>query len=277
MPRMGHANPRTYGKILKDSKREIAYAYSETTHKFDVAHYEATGEIKYLDEEVQKVPNMEKREASQRFREEVTTIEQFEVIGSYSQVAKKYGISKSTAHNHMKSLRVKKVREEKEMLERQVRPTMEEIETFHTDVAPQELPKVEFGVTAILPSDKQNVSPVESKDAHECDCRKEDKETPYTSYQEKEITSVTYCRECGDLIIPPGNDGFCDACHSEINKQVDELEKVQWHANEGVSQVRSIEEMRKSIESDVATLHKMEIAQAERNFQSWLAGVLEGC
>jgi len=86
-----------------------------TTRKFNVEHYEKTGEIEYLGE----VETTDRQDAIQRakdMRNELTTIEQFEAIGTYSEVAKKYEISKKTTHAHMMSLRYKKDREEKEMI-----------------------------------------------------------------------------------------------------------------------------------------------------------------
>jgi len=79
-----------------------------------------------------------------------------------SQIAKKYEASVQTIHNWIKSYEIAGVQGEKKpvdkpvvpkvyekpILEEIVPPTPAEIEQFHTDVAPQEFPKIESPVTS---------------------------------------------------------------------------------------------------------------------------------
>ncbi|EGW36487.1 hypothetical protein [Desulfosporosinus sp. OT] len=289
MPRMGHANPRTYGKILKDSKREVTHVYSETTRKFNVAHYETTGEVKYLDEEEEDMPTVDQKANAKRMKTEITSIEQFEAIGNYKDVAIKYHVAVMTAHGLMRSLRSKKSREEAGMVEKQEQvdhtPTLEDIEKFHTDVPNQELPKVEFGKTLILNSDelyecREIVSePLSEETQIKINNRVEQLRNGRNMDEPgEEVTSVTFCKQCGDIIIhPPSIGELCGVCavncRDELDKAVEHLES-KWT---GVEKVRSIEDLWKSVESDVAILHKMTIAQAEKDFQTRLSGVFEGC
>jgi len=246
MPRMGHANPRTYGKILKDSKREVAIVYSETTRKFDVPHYEATGEVVYLDEEEKDMPTVDQMANAKKLRKEITTIEQFEAIGNYKDVAIKYHVAIMTAHGLMRSLKAKKAKEETKMIESQepvnCSPTLEEIETFHTDVEIPELPKVEFCIPLgelkyLREGSAEEVIRVERKalSSEELENLKIALSIPQgidpQIEQEEclhgkpcaacsEVLSVTFCKECGDLIVPPGNSGLCVAC-SQNKEAVD--------------------------------------------------------
>jgi len=115
--RVANPSARTFlGSSLREPPSDPEVINTKTTtRKFNVEHYEKTGEIEYLGE----AETTERQDAIQRakdMRNELTTIEQFEAIGTYSEVAKKYEISKKTTHAHMMSLRYKKDREEKEMI-----------------------------------------------------------------------------------------------------------------------------------------------------------------
>lgn len=276
MPWCNHANPRTYGTKLRDCKREVARVYAETTRKFDVTHYNATGELKYLDEEEKDVTAADQKAKAQRMRDEITTIEQFDEIGSYRLVAERYCVSVMTAHALMRSLRAKKLREEKEMLERQVRPTLEEIEKFHTDLSLQELPKVEFSADVNLLSEAQKGT-VEALDEVSEGVSKGwgvERGLYEPNKNESEFNSATFCKSCACRSVIHFGKDLCDACAAKLDEQFQAF--IQGRGPIEV-QVPTIEQMRESIKSDIAKLHKMEIAQAERNFQAWLAGVGEEC
>lgn len=273
------------------------------------------------------MPSVDGIENAKQMREELQTLEQFEGVGSYGQVAKKYLVSKTTAHAHLMHLRslakIEKGKGEEMKEPLNCLPTAEEIETFHTDAAPKELPKVEFCIPLgtlkyIRENAAEEVMQVEPEiSASEMFRITMDETDP-------EVKTVTYCRECGDLIFPPGKNGLCDECHCrkhdeaekaalgkispetgryicvdcgdgvvdevgvyaqsglcnrcnvELNEHVESLEN-QWKASAPPTQIRSLEGLWKSIESDITTLHKMHIEQAEKEFKDRLRGVIEAC
>ena len=178
MPRMGHANPRTYGtKLLMPKYEDTETASPVTTRVCDVEHYELTGELKYIDEGEVVMPSVDTIENAKRMRAELKTLERFEAVGSYSDVAKKYLTSKTTSHAHLMHLRhlateqEKKVKEERQMINKAIGACKPEVEET-ADIAPE---------------DKTTTSD-ESKGTVAVDCLKEGKE-------EAENSIVTDYRE----------------------------------------------------------------------------------
>lgn len=134
-------NPRTRGiKLLEPKENRPKVESIITTRKFDVSHYERTGELRYSGEE-EIMPIITVAEKEKRLRTEITTIDQFKAIGNTSNVSKKYDVSKIIVQGLKISLLAKAEREAKGII--QV-PSAEEVERFHTDGEHQELPKVEF-------------------------------------------------------------------------------------------------------------------------------------
>ena len=187
MPRMGHANPRTYGtKLLMPKYEDTETASPVTSRVCDVEHYELTGELKYIDEGEVVMPSVDTIENAKRMRADLKTLERFEAVGSYSDVAKKYLTSKTTSHAHLMHLRhlateqEKKVKEERQMINKAIGACKPEVEET-ADIAPE---------------DKTTTSD-ESKGTVAVDCLKEGKE-------EAENSIVTDYRESfgEDLRIP---------------------------------------------------------------------------
>jgi len=115
--RVSNPSARTFlGSGLKEPPDKRVVSRKTTTRKFDVEHYKRTNELIFLDEGAETTERQDAIQRAKDMRNELTTIEQFEAIGTYSEVAKKYEISKKTTHAHMMSLRYKKDREEKEMI-----------------------------------------------------------------------------------------------------------------------------------------------------------------
>ena len=171
MPRINNVSPRTcMGTPLMDKQSDPKEFTSRvTTRKFDVELYEKTGELKYL-EEGTDVPAPNAIKNTDLMRAELTTIEQFQTIGSYSQVAKKYGISKSAAHAHMRHLRAKAAREEKE--EKDMFDPASNPEKIQKD---EELPVIEINnpVNLLIESYTHNEHKVEELEAHVAELEKQ--------------------------------------------------------------------------------------------------------
>ncbi|MDP4158406.1 MAG: hypothetical protein Q8911_01405, partial [Bacillota bacterium] len=110
-------------------------------------------------EEGTTVPSVSQIENCKTLKEEITTIEQFEEIGSYRDVAKKYMVSVGTTHALMMHLRYKKEREDREMELVNAGLKVNEVE-----MNPSE--------TYHVPPDEQNGVSDELKDQSACDCPK---------------------------------------------------------------------------------------------------------
>ena len=61
--------------------------------------------------------NIDQRANGKKLRTEVTSIEQFNAIGTYGEIAKKYKVSTAMSHALKMSLQAKKLREEKEAVQ----------------------------------------------------------------------------------------------------------------------------------------------------------------
>lgn len=181
MPRSSHANSRTYGsKLLGPKTNEATTEFPVMTRMCDIDHLNRTGEVRYIDEEEKGMPTIDQKANTKKLRADITTIEQFDAIGNYTAVAKKYHVATMTAHGLMKSLRSKKEKEEKQMI---------------NNAAGKSDTKVEE-TADILPGEEIATSD-DSKDIVAVDCPKEDKE-------EVESPIVTDYRESfsEDLRIP---------------------------------------------------------------------------
>lgn len=110
--------PRTFGTILigklAEEKSE-AVASECKTRIADMEHYNKTGELVYLDEgETQRIKG--DAESVKEMKAELTTIEEFDSIGSVVDVGRKYNISPNTAHGWKMSLRSKAKQSGKQLL-----------------------------------------------------------------------------------------------------------------------------------------------------------------
>lgn len=95
---MGLYGYKLNGPSLLDKQSNHGKAVSKiTTRKFDTAHYELTGELKYLDGGVTVATTLE-CENAKKMKLEIDSMEKFEAIGGTRAVARKWGVSKSTAH-----------------------------------------------------------------------------------------------------------------------------------------------------------------------------------
>ena len=112
---MDPVNPgkRTHGIVLKEKYDCELPDTDIVTRKFNVEVYEQTGRLEYLEEGV-KMGNIDQRANGKKLRTEVTTIEQFNAIGTYGEIAKKYKVSVAMSHALKMSLQAKKLREEKD-------------------------------------------------------------------------------------------------------------------------------------------------------------------
>lgn len=142
MPKPSNPNPRTFGIKLLEPKSDKKVEFPVTTRRFDIERYKLTGEIEYIDEEGLTMPNPNAVENAKHMREEITTLAQFNEFKNYTEVAKKYHVSPSTAHGHL--MRLKAANEAEKKVIQADNPTLNEIEQFHTDIAPSECPRVEL-------------------------------------------------------------------------------------------------------------------------------------
>ena len=95
------------------------------------------------------------------------------------------------------------------------------------------------------------------------------------------VTSVTFCKQCGEIIIQPGVD-LCDDCLSETcclesqgePEETAEIEQ-QWTKPE-----HSIEQLWKIVEGDLEMIHRLTISQAitqaEKDYSERLARTIGG-
>ena len=108
------------GKIMRDEITTYAEflacgTYSEVAKKYKVSPATAHGWMMSLKAKHMGIESEQKpKSKAQIMREEITTLEQFESIGSYREVAAKYGVGKTAAND----LQVK-LRREKEKMETQ--------------------------------------------------------------------------------------------------------------------------------------------------------------
>ena len=136
-----NSSKRTFGiKLLEPKSEQDTVGFPVTTRMCDIDLLNRTGEIKYIDEgeTIMDVATItEKKATAKRMREEITTIEQFEAIGTYTEVAEKYQLSTRMVHSYMMSLKYKAEREAKgaKKVEIILEPSLEEVEEFFADTA----------------------------------------------------------------------------------------------------------------------------------------------
>ena len=186
----------TAGKIMREEITTYedfvaCGTYSEVAKKYKVSPATAHGWMMSLKAKHMGIePEQKPKSNAQIMREEITTLEQFEAIGNYREVAAKYGVGKTAAND----LRVK-LRREKEKMEHQ------SVKAIKTEEDKPEIPRqsVEDGVESV-----QNES--------EGDCSKEgeqrlesampetqnvtDSEFPcFGTYEDKTYTGCGKCRD----------------------------------------------------------------------------------
>lgn len=274
MARMGHSNPRTYGsKLLSPKSEEHNAKFPVTTRMCDLDHLQRTGEVKYLDEEGENMPTIDQKLNTKKLRKEITTIEQFEAIGGYKDVAIKYQVAIMTAHGLMRSLRSKKAKEEKQV---------DNLTANQDMVGPSnaELKGTFYGIVV----DKQEVviDGIESNVEGNCENEGTEK-TEFTTT--RDLADNHYCADCG-ILLSSVTSGLCQSCNKslameaqeekpsvedqlsgeEFDKIMDKVE-VQW-ANELPTPMQSIDHMWKVVESDLEIIRKMYLEQAERDYNT---------
>jgi len=219
----------TAGKIMRDeitTHEEFVTCgtYSEVAKKYKVSPATAHGWMMSLKAKHMGIePEQKPKSNAQIMREEITTLEQFEAIGNYREVAAKYGVGKTAAND----LQVR-LRREKEKMEHQ---SVKAIET--EEDKPIEIPcqSVEDGIESV-----ENES--------EGDCSKEGIEEAVMAIEEMcssetvgdltkeeecqhgkpcakcaEILNDVFCADCGKLIMTGNYTGLCDACNDELANQ----------------------------------------------------------
>lgn len=156
----GNSSPRSHGtKLLEPKSNQASVESPVTTRMYDIAHYERTGELKYLDEEGTTMKLISAVEKTKIMRSEITRIEQFEAIGNTSDVSKKYDVSKVTVQGLKTSLQAKKAREEADkVLEAQKGPSTEEAEQVYLETEVHELAEVEIDETVKVEMDQSETS-----------------------------------------------------------------------------------------------------------------------
>lgn len=289
MPKKGQPNSRTYGSKLLGPKSEAETVCPCASKKFDVVYYELTGKVRCIGEGGEEMmPTVDQKANAKKMREEITTLEQFEQIGSYTDVAKKYHVGVSSAHGLMRTLRHNKMREEKEL-----NGKTEQEESAQKEDAIRYPLKLELGNSTILPSDEQNGGQDQFGDAPACVCPKEGKVNDYGANtdepKEGEVKSVTFCKECGDIIIhPPGINGLCGVCavgcREELRISMEESEL----SGEALDRLMDecdkklpLEQMWIVLQQDISTIRQLTInqaiEQAEKDFRTRLEKVFGGC
>lgn len=162
MPKKGQPSSRTYGiKLLGSKSDEAKTEFPVTSKKFDVVYYDLTGKIRYIDEEGKTMPTVDQKANAKKLREEITTLEQFEAIGSYADVARKYHVGFSSAHGLLRSLRAKKAKEEKEL---DVKVNQEAVEQNHEDKSVRYPLEFELNKATDSLSSEQNAGQIEPGD-----------------------------------------------------------------------------------------------------------------
>ena len=303
MPRSSHANSRTYGsKLIGPKTDEATTEFPVTTRMCDIDHLNRTGEVRYIDEEEKGMPTIDQKANTKKLRADITTIEQFDAIGNYAAVAKKYHVATMTAHGLMKSLRSKKEKEEKQMINNAVKTS---------DTKDEE-------TVDILPGEEVATSD-ESKGIVAVDCPKEDKEEAVDTLLGKMSTKTGryICVGCGEGVVDAvgvyAQSSLCQSCSEAlvaeeqgvnqnlVEEQLSDVEfdwvmskvKVQ-EVNQEVNPEETLEEidklmdkldgnltlqighMWKVVESDLEIIHKLYMERAEREYDEQLSRVMMG-
>ena len=217
------------GKIMREEITTYAEfiacgTYSEVAKKYRVSPATAHGWMMSLKAKHMGIePEQKPKSKAQIMREELTTLEKFESIGNYREVATKYGVGKTAAND----LQVR-LRREKEKMEHQSVKAITSGEDKPIEIPCQ---SVEDGVESV-----QNES--------EGDCSKEGIEEAVMAIEEMcssetvgdltkeeecqhgkpcakcaEILNEVFCADCGKLIMTGNYTGLCDACNDELVNQ----------------------------------------------------------
>lgn len=259
-----HFSPRSYRTKLLETKSTQAKVESPiTTRKFDVEHFERTGELKYLDEEGETITKVDQNANAKRMREEVTTLDQYNSIGNTKDVAKKYDVGVGTAHGLKLSLKAKKAREEAEkILEAQKESSAEETVQVYLET---EVPELQQGAE-LDETDPELLNDPQFRDKFK------DAFAQCTEAIAKDFSNVEDTKKHADQVSPLLNQSEPSVLSDEgLERLITDLEE-HWQKPD-----KDIEELWKSITDDIRTLHKMHLNRAEIEFQERLAGVIEKC
>ncbi|WP_407310568.1 hypothetical protein [Desulfosporosinus sp. SB140] len=164
-------------------------------------------------------------------------------------------------------------------------PTLQEIENFHTDVPPSELPKVEFRQDFNLPSFAQKGTSEALEDKGACDCANKGKGETEKANCFGDIGDFDdLCPECEDRLACQDEYAY----RMELNKQLlDSLAEPdpEWHPDLSDEQVeRLIDEIKKpitdeeiweGIEQDIQELRERAIRRAVTQIRAKLLLMLE--
>ncbi|KLU66728.1 hypothetical protein DEAC_c13960 [Desulfosporosinus acididurans] len=123
-------------------------------------------------------------------------------------------------------------------------------------------------------AEKKNEADNQLEHIPESDCAKDGKRNDHEENLggQKEITSVTFCRECGELIVPPTENCLCPECSSEnaaLDEDVNKIEAVYESSD-------NIESMWKVVESDLNILLGLYMEKAEKEFEARKAQMFGG-
>jgi len=222
----------TAGKIMREEITTYAEfiacgTYSEVAKKYKVSPATAHGWMMSLKAKHMGIePERKQKSNAQIMREEITTLEQFEAIGNYREVAAKYGVGKTAAND----LHVK-LRKEKEKVETQSEYRVETIKTEEDkpiEIPCQSVQNVAESVGINVEGDCAKEGIEEAVKAIEEMCSSEtvgdltkEEECQHGKPCAKcaEILNDVFCADCGKLIMTGNYTGLCDACNDELVNQ----------------------------------------------------------
>lgn len=257
--RVDNPGPRTLlGPALVDRQSDPKeHTSTITTRKFDVAHYELTGEIRYLEEgETMEMPSVIAN--AKVMKSEITTIEQFEAVGNNRDVANKYGVGLSAAHGLRMSLLAKAKREVNESEEGIQGPSAEEVEQFFTDVEqPQGFPEMEVSEVEMNPSETYHVPPTN--------------EEPQGMTEEENMTDEEWEAQYVKALHEEEN-----ITNKELEAHVSEVEK-QWegHSEDELTEA-AIRMCWDNIKDYLGDIRRIEIERVDKQIKAKLQGMMEG-
>lgn len=262
---MDLVNPgkRTHGIVLKENYDCELPDTDIVTRKFNVEVYEQTGRLEYLEEGV-KMANIDQRANGKKLRTEVTTIEQFNALGTYGEIAKKYKVSTAMAHALKMSLQAKKLREEKEEPVIQhttpvdaAQPTLIQIEQFHTDEPVQALP--EFEMEAVYMWGPEDPEPVGMT---------EEENMPDAHWEELNAINQSDHPELYEAVEKS------EEISEETLKKIDERTKLLIAENEDKWLISGIEAQWADIEASLAEIRRMSIRRMDKEIKERLEMVM---
>ena len=222
------------------------------------------------------MPNIDQISNGKRMREEVTTIEQFEAIGSYSDVAKQYMVSSRTGHALKMSLRAKKAREVAEVT--QVL-SAEEVIPVHPEVEIKVMPEegIDRGKEA-TPAPYPGCFSESNQEKYWCnDC--EYKAECLTMFKKinPEPQGMTEEENTSDTEWETKNPLYgkeLDSVESEFSQEELENQDICAAIDYSNSPEGMIEQMWCIVESDLDIIHKLYLKRAEDEFKARSARVM---